>query len=188
MTKEAAGSLTDLRILILGQDSRALAHISHDIMTGLDADITVVEDAGEARELVSTQAFDAILTANTTGRLPEGLAPEAQGASVLPTPVILVGPPVPPSRVLAAIRSGAFDVLPDTVDTHDLLETICRAARVARSRSRLWNRNRRLRRVSSKLVRERRDLRRRVDLICRDVVTAYQRLAERVVTSGENVN
>jgi hypothetical protein len=41
-------------------------------------------------------------------------------------------------------------------------------------------RHRRLRKLTARIICERRDLRQRIDLICRDFVHAYRRLAQRV--------
>ena len=58
------------------------------------------------------------------------------------------------------------------------------AAQRALVRRHQQRRYRRLRRLSSRIVRERRDLRQRIDLVCRDFVQAYRRLAQRVSESN----
>jgi len=68
------------------------------------------------------------------------------------------------------------------MDPDTLVDSVRRAVRQRRTLHRKTARAKRLRRLSSRLIKDRRELRRRVDLICSDLVGAYQRLAEKVVT------
>ena len=89
------------------------------------------------------------------------------------------------NRALEAMRLGIRDMLPKPFDLHLLGESLEGAVATRRKRSRERLRNERLRRVSARIIRERRVLRQRVDLVCRDLVSAYRRLAEKVVESRQ---
>jgi DNA-binding NtrC family response regulator len=88
-------------------------------------------------------------------------------------------------RALEAMRIGVRDMLPKPFDLQRLGRTLDQALTAHRKRDREQLRNDRLRRVSSRIIRERRVLRQRVDLVCRDLVGAYRRLAEKVVEQRE---
>lgn len=84
-------------------------------------------------------------------------------------------------RALEAMRLGVRDMLPKPFDLHRLGRSIEQALSAHRDQNRNRLRYDRLRRVSSRIIRERRVLRQRVDVVCRDLVSAYRRLAEKVV-------
>jgi DNA-binding NtrC family response regulator len=96
-------------------------------------------------------------------------------------PVILIDDAGEASPVVAAIRAGACDVVHAGIAAETFAAIVTRHVESFRGRRHLANRNRRLRGVSRRLIRDRRELRERVDLICRDLVHAYRRLAEKAV-------
>ncbi len=94
--------------------------------------------------------------------------------------VLMTGHPTL-GRALEAMRLGVRDMLPKPFDLHRLGHSVERAVSDRRKRNRERLRYDRLRRVSSRVIKERRVLRERVDLVCRDLVGAYRRLAEKVI-------
>jgi FixJ family two-component response regulator len=84
-------------------------------------------------------------------------------------------------RALEAMRIGIRDMLPKPFALSQLGESVTQAVEDHHKRDRQQLRYDRLRRVSSRIIKERRVLRQRVDLVCRDLVGAYRRLAEKVV-------
>jgi DNA-binding NtrC family response regulator len=79
------------------------------------------------------------------------------------------------------MRLGVRDMFAKPFDLARLGESVERAAADHRKRRSERLRSERLRRVSGRIVRERRAMRQRVDLVCRDLVGAYRRLAEKYV-------
>jgi DNA-binding NtrC family response regulator len=101
--------------------------------------------------------------------------------------VLMTGKPTL-GRALEAMRLGVRDMLPKPFDMHRLGHTLERAVSAHRDRHREQLRYDRLRRVSSRIIRERRLLKQRVDLVCRDLVGAYRRLAEKVVAHRDGLD
>jgi len=87
------------------------------------------------------------------------------------------------AELLDAVRLRVSDVLTKPFDLADMCAVVQEAGERALVRDRRRRRHQRLRRLTSRIIRERRDLRQRIDLICRDFVHAYRRLAERVSES-----
>lgn len=180
-----------MRILIVQDDTPVAARLVQHLVMNLDADITLVDTILDARELIDSRSFDAVL-ADRFLCDGDGLDLLRSEASSLP-PIILLDDNPDARRVLIAVRLGAADVMTAPIDPDALLDSIRRAVRQQRMIHRKIARATRLRRLSSRLIKDRRELRRRVDLICSDLVGAYQRLAEKVVTvpdvhmSGESL-
>lgn len=172
-----------MRILIVAEDGPEAAELIANIVLNIDAEIGHVGTLAEARDAATTNDYDAVVAMQ---RLPDGMGVELLRApDPIDLPVILVEDEMVSSRLVSALRHGAADVVPIPVDydylTH-CLRRIVREHRVGRQEA---VRAKRLRRLSSRLVKDRRELRKRVDLICTDIVTAYQRLAEKVVAVME---
>lgn len=169
----------DLQVLIAAVDSQTVAATASQIVTRLSANITIVDSLEEARVLIASEAYDVVLTTRTL-RDGSGFAL----IKSLGTPVVLLSDTDDAARTVEAFRAGAADVICVSGDATESIGRIERVIRNGRRQRHTLHRNRRLRRVSKRLIRDRRELRQRVDLICRDVVEAYQRLAEKVVTDG----
>ncbi len=175
--------LKNMQILIVTDDGRLAADLTEPIITGLDAHVTIADSLEEAAVLASSGGFDVIVAAC---ELPDGpglTLLEHCDAEQTP-PIILVGKWVTAEEALAEIRRGATDIVCTPVDPALLLAVIRRAAEVRRTHCRREARSRRLRHLSSRLLRDRRELRQRVDLICQDLVVAYRRLVDKVGRAG----
>jgi DNA-binding NtrC family response regulator len=95
-------------------------------------------------------------------------------------PIILMGHDPTTAEVIEAMRCGVIDVFPKPFEVNDLLDSMERAmARYQRS-VRRDKRYQRTRELVKKVIRERRDLNARVELICRDLVGAHKRLVVRM--------
>src|SRR5207244_719060 len=103
------------------------------------------------------------------------------------SPFILLDEAPDSTVALSAMRLGATDLMALPLERGALVAAVRSAANKRRELRQLTARTRRLRRLSSRLVKDRRDLRNRVDLICRDIVTAYRRLAEKVVAQDQQI-
>lgn len=79
-----------------------------------------------------------------------------------------------------AVRMGVRDAFDAPVDEDVLAVRLADLARESRRRCAEQCRMVRLRSLSTRIIRDRREVRRRVDLVCRDLVGAYRELAERV--------
>jgi len=178
-------SLNNLQILIVADDPDTAAMLATHIMTNLDdANVSVVDTIEEAQLMAASDAFDLILAQE---RLADGPALSLVGEGATATPLVVVSPDADAERIRTIFRDGAADVLDSAADGDGVLDCIGRVVRRSRQQQSRTRRSKRLRRVSTRLIKDRRELRQRVDLICRDVVDAYRRLAEKVVstTGGE---
>jgi len=166
-------------VLIVMEDVAQSAMLTERMTTGADADVTLASNLQEAKTLIDAAHFDVILTASS---LPDG-----DGLSILrddpqqDTPVIVLDEKLDAARVLDALRLGAIDVLPHPTDMTRLVEVVRSTLDDNRQRQRQESRMQRMRRMSNRMMKDRRELRLRIDLICKDIVHAYRRLAEKVV-------
>lgn len=168
-----------MQILIVADDSKIIATLASEIVARLDAGISIVDTVREGREMIQSEVFDVALVAPV---LSDG--PAASLTALDATPIVLLDQTADVGRLLESFRSGIVDVIDPRADAGAVIDRIERVVTSARRRQRTVSRNRRLRRVSSRLIKDRRELRQRVDLICRDLVQAYQRLAQKVVSTG----
>ncbi len=172
--------LSNMQVLIVADDAETIALLTSEIIRQLDANVTVVNTLEEAKTVSGPDRFDVILASQ---RLPDGsgLALLDLKSNTFDAPIIMLDDGLDGARVLAALRLGAADVLPTPIDKTHLTVTMRKAVSTNRRRRHAAARSTRLRTISSRLVRDRRELRQRVDLICRDLVSAYRRLAKKVV-------
>lgn len=170
----------DMQLLIVADDSKTIAVLAAEIVARLDANLTIVDTVREAGELMKSDAFDIVLAAPV---LSDG--PSAGLVSKCATPMMLLDQISEVGHLLDSFRAGFVDVIDPGADAKLLTDRIRHIVADGRRRKRTVNRNVRLRRVSSRLIKDRRELRQRVDLICRDLVQAYQRLAHKVVSTSE---
>lgn len=169
----------DMRILVVAEDGPDAAELISNLVMNLDADFAHVESIDDARDLLDEQEFDAIIASHA---LADGEGMELlAGDEPIGAPVVLIEDQLVTDRLVTALRCGAADVLATPIDYDYLIRCVRRVVRHQRSGRQEAIRNKRLRRLSSRLVKDRRELRKRVDLICNDIVSAYQRLAEKVV-------
>ena len=181
MRKEASMKARDMNILIVAEDCKAVATIAQQFVQA-NSDVTMVDTIAEATVLLANHSYDAVVAAVT---LDDGSGLSLVSHKGPSAPVILIGEAPESDEVLAAIRAGASDVFPQPVDVDGLVTSVRRIVAARRKHRTALTRNKRLRKMTSRLVRDRRELRQRVDLICRDLVSAYQRLAEKVTEQRE---
>ena len=175
----------ELQILLVAQDGELIVEISQALMLGVAANLTVSDNCEQAQILAACDGYDVIIACQ---RLNDGTGLSLLSdlsAKEISTPVILLDQNSDSQVILTALRHGAFDVLNLPIDGDRLIASVKRAAGRRREQLQLVARTRRLRRLSSRLVKDRRELRSRVDLICRDLVTAYRKLAEKVISAQD---
>lgn len=96
-------------------------------------------------------------------------------------PIILIVNEPTADGLLAALRLGVLDVLPTPICVQQLFDAVERGLRSDQSMRREQKRLERLRCLIRRVMRERRDLNQRIDLICRDIVGAHRRLFHRIL-------
>jgi DNA-binding NtrC family response regulator len=170
----------DMNVLIVAEDSHAVASLARELVLSTAADISIVDTLEDARILSAGKRFDVIVAAAALDDGSGHSLIDREGAG-LPIPVIILEETADAADALAAIRAGAADVLTSPYDTDRFIASVRRLGREHRRQRFAAKRSARLRKLTSRVIRDRRELRQRVDLICRDLVVAYRRLAEKVV-------
>jgi DNA-binding NtrC family response regulator len=99
-------------------------------------------------------------------------------------PVVLLADSPTVEEAIEAMRLGVCDILNKPFEMEYLASVVKHTAGHDRIRRRERSRHRRLRKLVARIICERRDLARRIDLICHDFVQAHRRLAEKVNESG----
>jgi len=172
-----------VQVLLVSSDEELAEMVLRCLHDAAWAEVTHVTTASDALREELTARHDVIVAAMS---LPDGdgLALTREVRVTNRCPVILTAEQPTAEEVLEALRLGVTDVLLQPFDIADLIELVQSSAeRRLRYRHR-QRRYRRLRSMVSRIIRERRDLRQRMDLICRDLVYAYRNLAQKVAQSG----
>jgi DNA-binding response OmpR family regulator len=168
-----------VEILLVEPDADLADMIRDCLPAAAHVNVTVATDAAAALREELTAAHDVLLVAT---ELPDAawtdLVREIRQTNR--GPLILLAETPSATDMLEAVRTRAMDVLIKPFDLTELSTLTGRAARIAFKRQRARLRHRRLRKLTARIICERRDLRQRIDLICRDFVHAYRRLAQRV--------
>ena len=172
-----------LQILLVEDDTELAELVGRYLSESLRAEVTHVESANAALGEELTTRHDLLLAAM---ELPDGegleLVRRVHENNPCPAIMMVEGPTA--GEAIAAVRLGVVDILTKPFDLEYLSNTIRRAAADHRGRRRERARHKRLRKLVARIICERRDLAKRMDLICRDFVHAHRRLAEKVAQSG----
>lgn len=167
------------QLLVVEPDAELAEMIRDCLSDSMSADVTVAPDATSALREELTTRHDVLVLSTELGDadwfdLARELRLTNRG------PIVLLSESPTMDDMLAAVRMGVMDVMLKPFDLADMSLLMKRAVHRARARQRTRVRYRRLRRLTARIICERRDLRERIDLICRDFVHAYRRLAQRV--------
>jgi DNA-binding response OmpR family regulator len=167
-----------VEILLVEPDAE-LAEMMQECMQSLPGNVTVAPTAGAALREELTARHDVLVLSSD---LPDAgwvdLVRELRVSNR--GPIVLLASEPTTGEVIEAMRMGIRDVILKPFDLGHVAMLIGRAGHRAAIRRRKQLRYQRLRRLTGRIIRERRDLRQRIDLICRDFVHAYRRLAQRV--------
>lgn len=167
-------------ILLIEDDDEVASMIEDFVRHRLRANVTRVTTADEALKAMDTGHKDVVLAdLNLPDACDLRLVRQIRESDDCEV-VLMTGQPTL-GRAMEAIRLGVREMFAKPFDLHRLGETLERAIADHRQRHRDKLRYDRLRRVSSHIIRERRVLKERVNLVCRDLVGAYRRLAEKVI-------
>lgn len=167
------------RLLLIEDDADTAEMLLEYLESSLPVRVTLATQASEALDIHRSDPHELALAdivlpdmdgLELCGRLKESAECEV---------ILMSGQPTL-GRAVEAIRVQAVDLLIKPFDLSHLSRVVAEALRRQQARTGEATRYRRLRDLSGRIVRERRELRQRVDLVCRDLVGAYRRLAEKV--------
>jgi DNA-binding NtrC family response regulator len=173
-------------ILLVEDDNDVAGLIIDHVERAMKVRVTHVHSAAEAVRENTAEPRDVVLAdVSLPDRDDLSLARELRRAT--DSEVVLMTEAPTLGRAIEAMRLGVRDIFTKPFDLVRLTNSLHEAADARRHRRLEQARYDRLRRVSARIIRERRTLQQRVELVCRDLVGAYRRLAEKVVAQqGES--
>ncbi len=180
MPSLAPPSLHTCKVLLAQEDPRLLEMMVEAIVGQFDAHLTCVSSGEDALDIEMVEPHD-IVVADTDLPGIDGLTLTRHLMELCDRPVILVAEEPPASHVIEAMRLRAWDLFPKPFGLDDLLDSMRRALDHRRQTYAATKKYRRLRHLVRHVLRERRDLNQRIELICRDLVGAHRRLVHRVL-------
>ncbi|NLE30460.1 MAG: response regulator [Phycisphaerae bacterium] len=166
--------------IMIVEDDPEIAEMLHDhLKESLNAELDLASSAQEALEFDAENPADVILV--------DYMLPDMDGLDLITPlnarkrrPIILITGHPTLGRAIEAMRLGAVDMLVKPFDLEILTEKISQAFAQYQQEQRRMNRIMRIRRLSKKVIAERRSLRRKLDVLCKDIVGSYRELAEKV--------
>lgn len=180
MSLIAPSPLQTCKVLLAEDDPRILEMLVQAIVQRFDAHLTCVGCGEDALDTEVLEPHDIIVTELSLPGL-DGLTLGRHLMELSDRPVIIMAEEPSLSHAVEAMRLGLVDFFPKPFAINDLLDSMERAmVRHQKLRS-LQKKHRRLRGLVKHVIRERRDLNKRMELICRDLVGAHRRLVHRVV-------
>jgi DNA-binding response OmpR family regulator len=172
-----------LEILLVEDDIELAEMIEQLFIDAVCARVTHVASAGEALCEELTAHHDlAIVSLSLPDADGLGFTRELRKSNKCPVIIVATNPTV--DDAIEAVRLGVNEFLVKPFDMAYLADVVSMLGQRQQERQRRRTRYRRLRKISSRIIRERRDINRRLDLICRDFVHAYRRLAKKVTEFG----
>ncbi|MBN1347456.1 MAG: response regulator [Phycisphaerae bacterium] len=180
-------SYSPASILIVDDDDDVASMVAEFVEQTMEARIARAVTAAEALSKSNTETPDVVLVdLNLPDCTDLRLVRDLRRCSDCDV-ILMTGRPTL-GRAVEAMRLGVRDLLVKPFDLGHLSRTLEKTVSDRRHQRKERLRYDRLRRVSGQIIRERRILRERVDLVCRDLVGAYRRLAEKVVEKRAAAN
>lgn len=176
-----------LRLLVVDTGAE-VANLLPRCASAANLDVILTNSLAQARAALAKSSVDlALVNLN----LPDGdgleLVEELANSRRL-TQTIAIANTTPTEKLVQAVRSGASDLLDKSVDVEELNLRISAAISRYEKDSKKRSRVQRLRRICKKLNIAREEVSQQVDILCNDLVSAYQELAnqmQQVVQSSE---
>jgi two-component system response regulator AtoC len=167
------------KILLVERNPRVIEMLVEAFVRRFDAQITCVSTGQDALDV---EMFEPHSIAVVDAQLDDidGLTLAARLRELSDRPVLLTGAEPTTAEVIAAMRCGVADFFVKPFEIETLLARMTEALLAQRRQRSRVQRHERTRVLLRKVIRERRALNERVELICKDLVGAHKRLATRV--------
>ncbi len=170
-------------ILLVSEDLELIEMMERYLAEALPVKVTAASSAGDALREELTHRHDVIVV-DLDLRDSEAIEMVRQVRVSNKCPIVAITGEPDAERLVAAIHHGLRDILVKPFQMEELAEALCRVIRNVVKRHRRRNRYERLRVLTARIIRERRELKERTELICKDLVGAYRGLAQKVADSG----
>ena len=168
------------KVLLVDCDPQAVELIVEVFVRHLNAHMTCVSTAEDGLDIEILEPHDVVVAEINLPNM-NGVTLAERMMELRPRPIILLSNDPNLSQAVGAMRAGVVDFFTKPFDLECLLDAAARALRVADDQRLRSQRHHRLRSLVRRVIRERRELNQRVDLICRDLVGAHRRLVHRVI-------
>jgi DNA-binding NtrC family response regulator len=166
------------KILLVDTEPDTVEMLVDVLAREVNAQITCVSTAEDALDTDVIEPHDCVI-AEVNLPLMGGLAMAQRMMELRPRPILLTSNDPNLGQAVAAIRAGAVDFFVKPFDIECLIASAVESLSRATEERRRAQRHHRLRELVRRVIRERRELNQRVDLICRDLVGAHRRLVHR---------
>jgi len=173
--------MTNDKILLVERNPRIIEMLVEAFVRRFDAQITCVSTGEDALdvEIFEPHAI-AVVDTNLDGL--DALTLAARLRELSDRPVILMGQEPSAADMIHAMRCGVADFFAKPFTIEGLLERMTDLMQHHSRQLAFIQRQERTRTLLRRVIRERRQLNDRVELICKDLVGAHKRLATRVLT------
>ena len=172
------------KILLVESNSRIIEMLVDAFVRKFNANITCVSTAEDALDVEMLEPHS-IVVADTNLPGMDAITMTHRLCELAHRPIILMGDSPTTADVIDAMRCGAVDFFPKPFAVEQLLESMENELDSYREVRHMMQRHQKLRTLVRRVIRERRELNRRVELICKDLVGAHKKLVMRVL---ENEN
>lgn len=176
LPESAIDAPSGISVLVVDDDQSVLEAIG-DALKRDNRRVHHAADLGGARRILGSEPIDLVLV---DIKLSDGdglaFAAELRQSHPLVRTIIITGDPSV-DRAVEAMRSGAVDFLSKPLDVSDLNRRVDHALQRQRDDAQREVRMQRLRRLCKQLNTARHEVTQQVDILCNDLVTAYQELA-----------
>jgi len=169
------------KILLAEPDPESLDVLVAALTRRFNPQITCVSDLVGCLDADTVEPHDLIL-AEWRPREADEIDWLSPLAALNPRPILLLSEPVTREDVIEAFRGGARDLFIKPIQVSELLDAVDRWLQKSVIVRRQAVKYRRMRDLVRRVIRERRELQRRTDLVCRDLVDAHRRLVHKVLT------
>lgn len=173
----------DSKILVCEPDPDVLEILVASLSRRFDAHITCTADAATCLDAEVSEPHDLVI-AEMDDETDEDSSLIEQLVMFGPRPVIVLADRPSKVDLVRMVRAGVADVFCKPFPVEELLDSAREQLDEHRIRRQKADRYHRMRDMVRRVVRERRDLNGRMDLVCRDLVGAHRRLVERVLEIG----
>lgn len=170
------------KILLVEPDPRILETLVDAFVHRFHSNITCVSSAADALDVEMLEPHS-IAIIDTAIEDSSAVSLAVRLRELGDRPIVIIGNEPTTAEALDAMRCGVADYFIKPFQLEDLLDMMERAIADYRELRSQRHRFERMRALVRRVLKDRRSLNRRVDLICKDLVGAHKRLARRVVES-----
>lgn len=168
------------KILLAEDDPRILEMLVQSFVGRFEAHLTCVGTGEDALDVEVLEPHDIVVTELALPGM-DGLTLARHLLELSDRPVILLAEEPVLSHAVEALRLGVRDLFPKPFAIGDLLASMERALNQAHKAQQMRIKHKNLRELVRRVLGERRDLNRRIELVCKDLVGAHRRLVQRVL-------